>query len=366
MSKKLILSLVLVVVLTGSLAAACAKPAPVPAPAPSPAPAPAPAAPVEVIKWSAQCQTQAGDTQNTFQHLLVDNINYMSGGRLVIDLLDGGAIVPMGKEIDGLLDGSLDCALTPYGFTMHLFPVAEVFADVVGGLSPSQFMYWYTEGVGEGHDLATEMYAQEGVHLIHTSIITTSELWAHSSVPIESLDDIDGLKMRCAGAGGEILARMGAATTYVPGAEIYESMQRGVIDAFEYDSATPNWNMGFQEVADYVYVGATRAPSAVTAIFAAEDTWAELPDDLRKICVEAARAMMPRYLSYLIASDGAHLQEFKNYGCDVRPIPDEINIALVKEAKEFFKEKSAGDPFYAKTYDSMMDWKAICEEQGIY
>ena len=364
MSTKIIVALVVIVTVIGGLFAACA--APTPAPSPAPAPTPAPAQPAEVIKWSAQCQTTAGDTQNIAQHRIADKINAMANGRLVIDLQDGGAIVPAGTEMEGLLDGSIDCCFTPYGFTQSLFPVAEVFADVVGGLSPSQFMYWYTEGVGEGHDLATEYYGEQDAHLVHTACVLTSELWAHSSVPIESLADIKGLKMRCAGAGGEILAKMGAATTFVPGAEIYESMQRGVIDAFEYDSATPNWNMGFQEVADYVYVGATRAPSAVSAVWVMEDTWAELPDDLKVITVEACRANLPHYLATLIDSDGEHLKKFKDYGCKVNPISDDINVELVKVATAYFQEKSAGDPWYAKVYDSLMNWKAICEEQGIY
>jgi len=359
MKKKLsLLALVLVAVV--SLIAACA------APAPTPAPAPSPAAPAEVIKWSAQCQTTAGDTQNIAQHRVANIINSMANGSLVMDLQDGGAIISAGKEIDGLIDGSIDCAFTPYAFTQTIFPVAEVFADVVGGLSPSQLMLWYTEGVGEGHDLATEYFGQQDVKLVHTACILTSEIWCHSKVEIKSVADIKGLKMRCAGAGGEILAKMGAATTFVPGAEIYESMQRGVIDAFEYDSATPNWNMGFQEVADYVYVGATRAPSAVSAVFVMQDTWAELPDNLKTILVEACRANLPHYLATLVDSDGEHLKMFKDYGCTVAPIPEDVNEELVRVAKDYFQEKSAGDPWYAKVYESLMNWKDVCVEQGIY
>jgi len=312
----------------------------------------------------AQCQTAAGDTQNEWQHKLINNINEMSNGRLAIDLKDGGAIAPMGKEIDGITSGTLDLALTPYAFTNHLFKAAEVFGVLAAGLTPHQLMSWYLSGGGD--ELAKKMYASAGKGIVHvqTTLVLTSEVWAHSNKELKTLADIKGLKIRAAGAQGEILKQMGAAVVFMPGGELYEAAKRGTIDAFEYDSPTPNWKMGFQEVAKFLYLGANRAPAANSALFATEKAWAGIPADLQKLIIEESRAIQPQYLAFLISMDAVSLQKFKDYGTKVAPIPADIDTELVKLAPAYYNTIAAQDPMYKEVYESTLKWKKICEEQG--
>lgn len=312
----------------------------------------------------AQCQTAAGDPQNEWQHKLINNINEMSNGRLAIDLKDGGAIAPMGKEIDGIISGSLDFCLTPYAFTNHLFKAAEVFAVLAAGLTPHQLMSWFLAGGGD--ELAKKLYASagKGIQHVQTTVILSSEIWAHSNKELKSLADIKGLKMRCAGAQGEILKQMGAAVVFMPGGELYEAAKRGTIDAFEYDSATPNWKMGFQEVAKFLYLGANRAPAAVSAMFATEKAWGALPDDLKKLIIEADRAIQPQIMAFLIANDAISLQKFKDYGTKVAPIPADIDAELLKLAPVYYQSIADKDPMYKEVYESTLKWKKIVEEQG--
>jgi TRAP-type mannitol/chloroaromatic compound transport system substrate-binding protein len=286
----------------------------------------------------------------------------MSNGRINIDLKDGGAISPMGKEIDGIIAGTLDFAMTPYAFTNHLFKAAEVFAVLAAGLTPHQLMSWYLAGGGD--ELAKKMYATVGVQHIATYGILTSEIWAHSNKELKSLADIKGLKMRCAGAQGEILKQMGAAVVFMPGGELYEAAKRGTIDAFEYDSATPNWKMGFQEVAKFLYLGANRAPAANGFMMATPKAWNSLPDNLKLLIVEANYANAAQYLAFLISQDAINLQKFKDYGTKVAPIPADIDAELLKLAPVYYQSIAAQDPVYKEVYESTLKWKKICEEQG--
>jgi len=316
------------------------------------------------LRFVAQCQTAAGDTQNEWQHKLINNINAMSGGRLNIDLKDGGAITPMGKEIDGIIAGTLDYAMTPYAFTNHLFKAAEVFGVLAAGLTPHQLLSWMLAGGGDA--LAKELYATVKVQHVATYGVLTSEIWCHSNKELKSLADIKGLKIRAAGAQGEILKQMGAAVVFMPGGEIYEAAKRGTIDAFEYDSATPNWKMGFQEVAKYLYVGANRAPAAHGFMMATPKAWSATPDDLKLLIIEANKANAINYLAFLISQDAIYLKKFKDYGTIVAPIPKDIDAELLRLAPLYYQSIADKDPQYKKIYESTLAWKAICEEQGYH
>jgi TRAP-type mannitol/chloroaromatic compound transport system substrate-binding protein len=225
-------------------------------------------------------------------------------------------------------------------------------------------MSWYIAGGGD--ELAKKLYASagKGIQHVQTTLILTSEVWAHSNKELKSLADIKGLKMRCAGAQGEILKQMGAAVVFMPGGELYEAAKRGTIDAFEYDSPTPNFKMGFQEVAKFLYLGANRAPAANSALFATEKAWAGIPADLQKLIIEESRAIQPQYIAFLISMDAISLQKFKDYGTKVAPIPADIDAELIRLAPTYYNDIASKDPMYKEVYESTLKWKKICEEQG--
>ena len=89
---------------------------------------------------------------------------------------------------------------------------------------------------GGGNELFTELYEPFGMTWIGDHLWSPED-FAYTSFPLNTIEDIKKLKMRTAGPGGEILARMGASTVFLPGGELYESMQRGVFNAFEYGGA---------------------------------------------------------------------------------------------------------------------------------
>ena len=92
--------------------------------------------------------------------------------------------------------------------------------------------------------------------------IRPPEAFAHSHKPIRTLDDFKGLKMRTVGAWAQILPGLGASVVSLPGGEVYQALERKVIDATEW--ATPGENVisGFHEIAKYIIVPGSHQPSA--------------------------------------------------------------------------------------------------------
>jgi TRAP-type C4-dicarboxylate transport system substrate-binding protein len=150
---------------------------------------------------------------------------------------------------------------------------------------------------------------------------------------------------------------MGAATVIIPGNECYEAMQRGTIDAFEYSTIASNWNMHFNEVAPYLYLSPTRAPSDPQVFYVNKDAWNKLPDDLKEIVQAEIDKWTQAQHEYLVYESVKAIEEFKKAGIEVIKVPADIEEALVAEAAAFYEEKSATEsPIFAKIYNSMNEY----------
>lgn len=319
-----------------------------------------------MIKWTFQHSYAAGGPPDEYAKKVIDRIMAASGGRLVIDFFPGGAVVPATEEADALRTGTLDYAYSANGYNQHLDPAFPLFDQMAGGLSNVQLKYWLE--AGGGYELAEEGYSRFGIVYV-ASHLWSPEDFAYTKDPINTVDDIKKLKMRTAGVGGEILSRMGAATVFLPGGELYESMQRGVINAFEYGGAAEAWDNGFHEVMNYLYISLSRAPSDGGCFIAREESWNALPDDLKVIVKYVQRAATDELWEFYMLKNAEALQKIKDYGVNVQKLPKEVEDAFMATAAQYFDEKIAEygeDSLFARVVKSMRAFKKLAEEQGIY
>jgi len=294
---------------------------------------------------------------------IAERITVASGGRIECEAFPSGAIVPAGQEYQGVESGVLAAAISGHMNQMNVFPAAGVFYQVVGGLTAVQKMLWLYGGGGD--EIIGEMYATKSPVYVTTVQIHPCEIWAHSKVPLNTLSDIQGLKMRATGDAGEIIARIGAAQVNMPGVEIYEAAARGVVDAFEYGWPDLDWTMGFHEITDYVYLSPTRGPTGGCGFFVSEKEWDAIGADQQMMVRQVAQGQVAEWYAEAIALDANALYRYIDYGNEVQALPKEIEDTFVNEANKFYDERAAADPFYARALQSQRDWKALCELQGI-
>jgi len=190
------------------------------------------------------------------------------------------------------------------------------------------------------------------------------EVFLHSKVEIRTPDDIRGLKIRASGDGGEILNRMGASVVFLPGGELYEAMQRGTIDAFEYSTLASNWDMHFNEIAKYVILSPCRAPSDPQCFFVNKQSWEKLPDDLKQLVQDEIDKWTQAQHEFLVYQSILAIDKFKEYGCEVYRLPQEVENALLEEAKQYYAEKAAKeDQIYRDILESMTSyWEAYSKK----
>ena len=305
------------------------------------------------IVWKSSGHGPATDPSQIYHDKLCEAITKASGGRLTIKAFVGGSVVPATKEIDAVDQGVLQMCYTCPMYNLDKWKAAGLISSRPGGLPGEALRTWFN--YGGGAELMNKM--MEGYNVITFPGALSplpGEVFLHSKVAVKTPEDLKGLKMRCSGDGGEILANLGAAVVFLPGGELYEAMQRGTIDAFEYSTLASNWVMHFNEIADYVILSSCRAPSDPQCFYVNKQAWEKLPDDLKQLVQDEIDKWTQAQHEYLVYKSIEALQKFKDYGCEVYKLPKEVEIAISEEAEKFYKEKAAKEsPIYAEILESM-------------
>ena len=297
------------------------------------------------------------DPKNQKWMEMLDKMEVASGGRLEIDWYGAGDIVEQQMEFETVNTGALDLGLSPPAHWKKFLPgPAALFSYVSGGLTGVEFHAWLMYGGGAA--LMDEMLKDFNLHAIpYGGFITTPETWLHSDKPLRTVADLKGLKIRGSGDGAEILSKMGVSASFFPSSEVYESMQRGVIEAYEVSTPASDWSRGLQEVGQYVYLSPSRQPMEFMQCIVNEESWAELPDDLKQIVTSFTQGVMMEVYYLYAVEDVKAVQNFIDYGTTVEIVSNEIEEAYTKEARVFYADKSATDPFIDRIYSSMMEFQ---------
>ena len=312
-----------------------------------------------------QSSFASSDPEFTLAKRAVDAINTMAGGRLIINLQQGGAIVPATQELNGIRTGTIDFNQISPGYHKDAIPSGPLFNSRPGGLTAVQYTFWYR--VGGGTDLINEGLKPFGAQWIDYCVFPPED-WAYTTYPLNSLADIKGkLKMRTAGEGGEIITRMGGASVFMPGGEIYQAMQRGVINAFEYGGSTSAQDMGFSEVFKYMYLSLTRAPADTSGFEVSITKWNALPDDLKQIVKRGLQSEEWGYYDNELVTAAKVRDAWRAKGITIQKLPKEIEDAFKAEAEKFYNEQlTKADDLYKRVLKSQIDFKKLLEENGVF
>lgn len=300
---------------------------------------------------------EAGTADYQRNSKYIEMFNKAAGGRIILNQVGQGEIVPNTQEMMGVNDGIIDAGTCPCAWAQSQIPTSSLFSGAVGGLPDAAMDIWLRHF--GGFELMEEAWAQgfPNLKLIAPPGSIMGEVWGYSKKKIEKPEDIKGLRMRCMGDAGEIFNRMGASVIFLPGGEIYEAMSRGVIDWAEWADITAGWDYGFQEIAEYAYFSLTRAPSNRQAIFVNKGVWESLPEDLQAFMMTWAEYFKRLRYEEMIQSDMNTLPKLEEFGVKVLRVPESVENALLEEAKKFYEEKSAADPFFGKVYHSQQSFK---------
>ncbi len=290
-------------------------------------------------------------------------VQAMSGGRIVIEAFGAGELVPPFESFDAVQAGTADVLHgTPY-FWVGKSKAFNYFTNIPFGLNAVEMPGWLTYGGGQ--ELWDEVYSFFGLKPFYAgSSGVQAGGWFKSE--ITSIQDLQGLKIRIAGLGGEVMRRIGAVVVLLPPGEILPSMQSGAIDAAEWVGPWNDVAFGLQKVAKFYYVPAFHEPGPALEIAVNKAKYDALPEDLKAI-VQAAAAATAQDTTTDFAYH--NIQAFgplvADYGVELRAFSDDIVARLGAVTREVVEEIATTDTLTGKVHASYMDFvKKAADYQG--
>lgn len=293
---------------------------------------------------------------------LGDNILYVakalreaSGGRLDFDIYEPGEIVPAFSIVDAVRDNKVEAGYTWLGYDQGKIPASALLGAVPFGLEPWEYTAWWYEGGGE--QLGQALYAKHGVHLLLCGIIGPETAgWFRE--PIETLSDVQGLKIRFAGLGGRVISELGASVTMLPGGEIFQALEKGAIDATEYSLPNVDQQLGFNRVAKLNYFPGWHQPSTSSHLAVNADRWNALAAADKAAIEMACTAGVTRNLARAEQLQGSVIANFPNVGVTASKLPEPLLRELYVIAQRVMKEEAAKDADFAKILASQDSFRA--------
>ena len=221
----------------------------------------------------------------------VERVNEMAGGRLRIEYLPAGAVVKPFEIIDAVSKGVLDAGHHVSAYWYGKNKSAALFGtSPVSGATPEIGLTWIHKGGGQ--QLWDKLTAKLDLNVVgfFTFPMPCQPLGWFKKTPPKKAADLKGFKYRTVGLAADMLQEMGMAVAQLPGGEIVPAMQRGVIDAFEFNNPTADLRFGAQDVAKYYSMGSYHQAQEFFEIVFNKTKYNALPADLKAILKYAAEA----------------------------------------------------------------------------
>jgi TRAP-type mannitol/chloroaromatic compound transport system substrate-binding protein len=241
--------------------------------------APAASAADKVYKWRAQTYAVAGSVGYKALETALADLKEMTDGRMDIQLYGVGTLVGAFDQLDAMGSGIFECGFNAPAYYAGKDPAfAALFSLMNIWENTTDVKLWmYYFG---GMELARELYGKYGVYYAGPALVGAEPIM--SKVPIRSLADLKGIKIRTAGGlTSTLFSELGASPVKLPGSELYTGLDTGVVDAAEFVSLAENMDLGLHEVTEYVLYPSFHGNTATCDFTINQKRWDRLPADLK-------------------------------------------------------------------------------------
>ncbi len=293
-----------------------------------------------------------------------ENVKRMSNGRIQIEVFPSGTLGPGLKVSETVKNGVADMGHTWIGYDWGKDKTAVLFGGYAGSSDTEKMLHWlYRAG---GAELQREFRDQKFGLISMPLFVRTSEVFLHSRKPVKTLKDLQGLKLRTAGAWLEISKGMGASPVTMPGGEVYTALERGTIDATEWGTLYENKSPGFHKVTKYVIIPGVHQPTAPFELLINKKAWGKLSSEDKKLVEDAA--FMTTMNSWLTIGDedAKALEFFKSKGNEIIELAPEVQYegreAGVKWAEGVAKENT----YFKKVLDHQLKYFELWKDSSKY
>jgi TRAP-type mannitol/chloroaromatic compound transport system substrate-binding protein len=318
--------------------------------------APAVAQSLPEIKWRcASSFPKSLDTIYGAAEIVAERVKVLTNDKFQIRVFAGGEIVPGLQVLDAVQAGTVECGHTVSYYYVGKDPTLAFDTAVPFGLTARQQNAWMY--YGGGLELIREVFKAYNILTIPCGN-TGTQMGGWFRKEINTVGDLNGLKMRIGGFAGQVVTKLGVVPQQIAGGDIYPSLEKGTIDAAEWIGPYDDEKLGFYKVAKYYYYPGWWEAGPMLNFYVNTKSWETLPklyqEALLSACAEANVLTMAKY----DAQNPPALRRLVADGAILKAYPRDVLEACYKAAFEVYDETAAKNPNFKKVYEA---WKPFRE-----
>jgi len=313
------------------------------------------------VTFRFQSTWPAKDIFHEYANDFAKKANDMAGGRLKIEVLPSGSVVPAFQLLDAVNKGTLDGG---HGVLAYHYPKSNALAlwgsGPAFGMDPNMVLAWHYYGGGKA--ILEEIYKSlniDVVSFIYGPMPTQPLGWFKK--PIAKVEDLKGLKYRTVGLAVDIFTELGSAVNPLPGSEVVPALDRGLIDAAEFNNATSDRILGFADVVKNCMLQSFHQSGEQFEILFNKAKYDALPAELKSVIDYAVQASSADMSWKAIERNSQDYIELKKAGVKFYKTPDAILRAQLDVWDKVIAKKSGENPAFKKVLDSQ---KAFAQRAG--
>lgn len=287
-----------------------------------------------------------------------DRIETASGGAVKMQIYEPNKLIAPFEILDAVSIGKVNSGYTTAAYWTGAMPAAPLFSAVPFGPEAGEYLAWMW--YGNGLKLYQEMYDTHNYNVkVLVCGVVAPETSGWFAQEINSIDDLQGLKMRFFGLGGQVMQNLGISTSLLTGDEIYPALEKKAIDATEFSMPAIDQKLGLYKLVKFNYFPGWHQQATIFELLINKDTWNSM-DEQQKLLIE----MMCYAATANSFAEGEAIQfkvmqdNVENNGVKIRYWSPEMLQALREAWEDVANENAAKNPFFKKVWDDMSKFRA--------
>lgn len=287
----------------------------------------------------------------------VKQMEELSEGNLVFKIYEPGKLVAPFEILEAVSSGKVDAGVAGDGFFAGKIPAGQVFSSIPFGPEADEYMAWYYHG--NGAKLHQWAYDESGFNVKMIPIVMIApETAGWFKAPIKAIEDLQGMKMRFYGLGGQAMQKLGMSITLMPGGELFAALEKGVIDATEFSMPTIDKRLGFYKLVKYNYFPGWHQQATIIPLYINKDKWNSLSKPHQKMIEIACMASMTNSIAQGEAEQGPIIKEnLEKHGVQNMYWSDDMLAKFQKAWEEVAAEQAGKDPIFKKCFDDLQAFR---------
>ena len=275
--------------------------------------------------------------------------------KLTIEFYEGGSLVPAGEVFGAVESGTIQAGADWPGYWAGRDSAFSPLATTASLFNAVDYVNWIQEWGGA--DLYNEVYGKFGMVYLPYGVTNNESGFRTVDKPIKTIEDLNGLRLRLSGLEqGKLLEKLGGNQVSMAGGEIYQSLERGVIDGAEFSTPNVDFSGGFQQVTKYWSTPGWHQSSSVFGVMINKAAWDALDEQTQARLETAADATMLWSLAFTEKRATEAFAQFKEAGTEINRLDDAALEQIQTMANQTIEEVACENPLSAKVYASQIGY----------